>query len=90
MLVKRDLRVRMNFYKNYLPFGTYNKNNLLKQPVPITYTLLKKFFAVAIILKVCELFIFKQSKTTCSILGMYDSSWSVQRRQDRMDTVYEM
>ena len=39
-----------------------------KQVVPITYTMEKRFFAVAKILKVCESFPFRQSKEACSIL----------------------
>ena len=49
----------------------WNKNNLSKQVVPIKYTLGKRFFAVAILLKLCESFIFRQSKKACGIL------WSV-------------
>ena len=62
----------MNFYKKHcLPVVTWNKNNLSKQVVPITYTLEKRFFEVAILLKVCESFLFRQSKKTYGIL------WSV-------------
>ena len=39
-----------------------------KQVVPITYTMEKRFFAVAKILKVCESFPFRQSKEACGIL----------------------
>ena len=72
MVVEKNLRVTKNFYKKQcLPLVTWNKINLSKQVVPITYPLDKRFFAVAILLKVCESFPFRQSKKTCGIL------WSV-------------
>ena len=44
MAVEKNLKVMINFYKKHcLPVVTQNKNNLLKQVVPITYTLKKSF-----------------------------------------------
>ena len=61
MAVEKNLRVTTNFYKKHcLLLVTWNINNLLKQVVPITYTLEKRFFEVAILLKVCESFICRQ------------------------------
>ena len=69
MAIEKNLRVTINFYEKYcLPIATWNKNNLSKQVVPIIYTLEKRFFTVTILLKVCELFLFRQSKKTCDIL----------------------
>ena len=48
-----------------------NEKHLSKQVVPITYALEKRFLALAILLKVCELLLLRQSKKTCNIL------WSV-------------
>ena len=50
-----------------MEYVTWNKNDLSKQVVPITYTLEKRFFAVAILLKVCELFLVRQAKKTCGL-----------------------
>ena len=62
----------INFYKKpCLLVVTWNKNDLLKQGVQITYTLKKRFFAFAILLKVCEVFFSDRVKKTCDIL------WSV-------------
>ena len=69
MMVEKNLRVMINFLKKHcLPVITCNKNNLSKQVVSMTYTLEKRFFAVAILLKVCKSFLFRQSKKTCGIL----------------------
>ena len=56
MAIEKNLRVTINFSK---------------EVVPITCTLEKRFFAVAVLLKVGESFLFRQSKKTCGIL------WSV-------------
>ena len=62
MAVEKDLWVT-NFYKKQcLPVITRNIKHLSKQVAPITCALEKRLFAVAIILKVCELFLFRQSK----------------------------
>ena len=46
MALEKNIRVTIKFYKKHcLPVITWNKNNLLKQVVPITYTLEKMFFA---------------------------------------------
>ena len=72
LVFEKNLRVITNFSRKHcLPVITSNKNNLLKQAVPITYTLEKRFFAVAVLLKVCESFLLRQSKKICGIL------WSV-------------
>ena len=63
MMVEKNLRVTINFYKKpCLLVVTCNKNDLLKQGVQITYTLKRRFFAFAILLKVCEAVFFRQSK----------------------------
>ena len=65
MLIEKNLKVAINFYKKHcLPVVTWNKNNLSKQVATITYRLEERFFAVAILFKVCELFLFRQSKKT--------------------------
>ena len=56
MAIEKNVRVTINFSK---------------EVVPITCTLEKRFFAVAVLLKVGESFLFRQSKKTCDIL------WSV-------------
>ena len=72
MVVEKNLKVTINFYKKHcLPVVTWNKTNLSKEVVPITYTQEKRFLSVAILLKVCELLLFRQSKGTCGI------PWSV-------------
>ena len=61
MAVEKNFRVAMNFYKKHcLTVATWNKHILLKQIISITYTLEKRFFAVAILLKVFESFLFRQ------------------------------
>ena len=63
MEAEKNLRVMVNLYKKHcLRAVTWNKNNLSKQVVPITYILEERFFAVAILLKVCESFLLRQSK----------------------------
>ena len=45
MAVEKNLRVTINFYKKHcLPVVTWNKNNVSKQVVPITYTLEKLLY----------------------------------------------
>ena len=69
MAVEKNRRVTINVYKkSSLPVVTWNKNNLLKQVVKITYTLEKRLFIVAVLLKVCGAFLFRQSKKTCGVL----------------------
>ena len=69
MVVEKNLRVMADIYKKQcIPIITWNKKYLSKQVVPITYTLEKRFFAVPTFLKVCELFLFRQSKKTCFVL----------------------
>ena len=65
------LKRTLNFYKKTLSSScTWNKNDLSKQVVPITYTLEKRFFAVAILLKVFESFLFRQSKNLYILVCM--------------------
>ena len=69
MAVENNLRVTINFCKKHcLEVVTWNKNNLMKQVVPITYTPKKRFAAVAILLKVCESFLFRESKKAFCML----------------------
>ena len=63
MAVVKNLGVMINFYKKHcLTVVAWNKNNLSKQVVPVTYTLEKRFFVVAILLRVFELFLLTQNK----------------------------
>ena len=63
MPVEKNLKVAINFYKKHcLPVVTWNKNNLSKQVVPITYTLEKSFFVVDILLKVFESLLLREYK----------------------------
>ena len=62
MGVVKNLRVMINFYKKQcLPVITRNKRYLSKQVLPKNYALEKMFFVVAMLLKVCELFLLRQS-----------------------------
>lgn len=58
---------------------TWNKSILLKQVAPITYRLKKRFFAVAIYLKVCKSFLH---------FGLFESSLDLQRREDHINTLF--
>ena len=50
MEVGKNSRITINFYKKHcLPVVTWNRNNLSKQVVTITYPLEKRFFTVAIL-----------------------------------------
>ena len=90
MAVEKNFRVTISFYKkHYLPVVTWNKNNLSKQIVPIKHTLKKRFFAVVILLKVCESFLFRQSETLVVYFGLYGSSLVSQRSEGQINTVYE-
>ena len=72
MAVEKNLKVTIKlFLKKYcLPVVTWNKNNSSKQVAPITCTLEKRFFAVPILLKVCELFLFRQSNLYNTLVCM--------------------
>ena len=67
--------------KHCLSVVTWNKNNLSQQVVPITYTLEKRFFAVAILLKVYESFLFRQSKKLVIYFGLYESSFGISEKK---------
>ena len=68
MVVEKKLMVTINFYKKQsLQVIRWNKKHLLKQVLQVTYTLEEKFFAV-VTFEVCESFLFRQGKRTCSIL----------------------
>ena len=90
MAVEKNFRVTISFYKKHcLPVVTWNKNNLSKQIVPIKHTLKKRFFAVVILLKVCESFLFRQSEKLVVYFGLYGSSLVSQRSEGQINTVYE-
>ena len=73
--VEKNFMVTINFYKKHcLPVVTCNKNSLSKKVAPMTYTLKKRFFVVAILLKVCASFLFRQSKTLVVYFGLYEFS----------------
>ena len=60
MGIGKNLRVTINFYKKQrFPVITRNKKHLSKQD--------NRIFTVAMLLKVCELFIFRQSKSRCFV-----------------------
>ena len=46
----------------------------------------EKDFLQLLLLKVWESFLFRQSKKTCSILGLYDSSLDFRMGEDQMNT----
>ena len=90
MAVEKNLRVTIDFYqKDCLPVVTWNKNNLSKQIVPITYTLEKRFFAVAILLKVCESSLSDRVKELVVYFGLHESSMDFQRTEGQINAVYE-
>ena len=90
MAVEKNFRVTISFYKKHcLPVVTWNKNNLSKQIVPMKHTLKKRFFAVVILLKVCESFLFRQSEKLVVYFGLYGSSLVSQRSEGQINTVYE-
>ena len=67
--VEKNLRVTINFYKKLcLPVIIWNKKYLWMQVVPISYTLEKSFLQLAL-LKVRELFLFRESSVlVCATL----------------------
>ena len=68
----------INFYlKQCLSAITWNKKHLSKLYVPITCALEKRFFAVAILLKVCESFLFGQSRKTSSFFRLHEFSLDI-------------
>ena len=90
MVVEKNLRVMADIYKRQcIPIITWNKKYLSKQVVPITYTLEKRFFAVPTFLKVCELFLFRQSKKLVLCFCLYESSLDFFGRELQINTVYE-
>ena len=77
MLVKKNLRGAINFYKKLcLLVFTWNKQHLSKQVVPITYVTVfdmhngEKHFLQLLLLKFCELFLFKQIKKRVVHFGL--------------------
>ena len=73
MVVGKALRAAINFYKKQcLPVITRKKKDSSKQAVLITYTLEKKVLQL-LLLKVCESFLFGESKKTVAYLGLYES-----------------
>ena len=71
MVVEKKLEVTINFYKKECPpVIKRNKKHLLRQVLSVTYTLEKRFFAF-VTLEICESFLFRQRKRTCSV------HWSV-------------
>ena len=90
LVFEKNLRVITNFSRKHcLPVITSNKNNLLKQAVPITYTLEKRFFAVAILLKVCESSLSDRVKELVVYFGLHESSMDFQRTEGQLNAVYE-
>ena len=65
------------------------KKDLSNNIIPVTYTLEKRFFAVAILLIVFESFLSRQSKTSCIILGLCDWSLDFHKRNNQINTLYE-
>ena len=88
MTVEMNLKMTINFYKRQcFPVITWNKKHLLKQVVPMTYTLEKRFFAAVILLTICESFLFRESKKNVVYFSLYESSLNFQRREDQINTV---
>ena len=87
MVVEKHLRGNDNFLlKKCCLVITRNKKYLLKQVVPTTCAPEKMFFAPAILLKICELFLFRQtSRYSCIYiyilkriyLGLYEFFWGI-------------
>ena len=63
--VEKNIRVTINFYKKQcFPVIIWNEKIIIEARCTNNMQL---FFAAAMLLKVCELFHFRQSKKTCSI-----------------------
>ena len=74
MTVAKYFRVMINFKKQCLPVIIRNKEYMSKQVVPIADIMEKTFIAVTIVLNVCELFLFRESKKIVVYFGLYQSS----------------
>ena len=86
MAVEKKLRITINFYKKLcLPNITWNKKHSSKKVLPITYTLEKRFFAVATLEALCLLS--RQSKKLAVYFGLCESSLILQRKEDQINTV---
>ena len=82
MVVEKNLRLTINFYKNHcLPVAISNKNNLSNQVVPITYTLEKNFFIVAILLRFVSHFFLDRVKNIVVFFGLYEYSLNFRGRR---------
>ena len=75
--------------KDNLSVITRNKYHLSKQVMPMKYALEKRFFAAAILLKLCELLLFGERKKNRVYLGLYKFSLDFQRREDQINFVHE-
>ena len=60
MGIEKNLRIMINVLKKAFKLSQGKK--ISKHVVPIIYPLAKRIFAVAILLKVCESFLFRQGK----------------------------
>ena len=82
MVVEKNLRLTINFYKNHcLPVAISNKNNLSNQVVPITYTLENNFFIVAILLRFVSHFFLDRVKNIVVFFGLYEYSLNFRGRR---------
>ena len=71
----RNLRISINFYKN----NVFQLLHEIKK-IFIKASCNRKSFLQLLLLKVWESFLFRESKKTCSILGLYDSSVDFKRK----------
>ena len=80
MTVKNNLRLTINLYKKqYVLVITWNKNIYRTKSCFAVFK--KNFFVIAILLKVCESLLFRQSKKTYSILRSVMSLLSISREE---------
>ena len=72
MAAKKSSGQRKIFVKA-IPVTTWSNKHSSKKVVPIIRTLDKKFFAATFLLKVCESFLFRESKNIVIYFGLHES-----------------
>ena len=88
-LVSKKARTwQLKEVKDNLSVFTRNKYHLSKQVMPMKYALEKRFFAAAILLKLCELLLFGERKKNRVYFGLYKFSLDFQRREDQINFVH--
>ena len=79
--VEKNLRVTINYYKELcLPVIIWNKKYIWMQVVQISYTLEKSFLQLPL-LKLCELFLFRESSALWSVRDMFSFSENKKKKQ---------